>query len=423
MIRFKEMYLSNLLGMSVMDVTGKRIGEVYDVAIKLGEIFPKVSGLVCTKKTKGRLNLLPIANVGFVSRSILRLNKPVKEIKYCRATKNDLLLKQNLMDKQIVDTNDYKVVRVNDLKLTRIGTDIRLVGADVGFLGILRRFGLERAVQSLMQLLRIPLREDVIPWNLVQPMQSQLAKLQLNISHTKLAKLHPSDIAHIISQLPFEEQVAVFQSISVAVAAEVLHELEGELQKDIIAIINARRAAEILEIMPPDEAADVLGKLSPEKVRGFLRLMKKRVAEELSMLMKHSADTAGGLMTTEFIALPQNLTVEETIEKLRDLAPSAETIYYLFVVDSSCRLVGVLSLRKLIVSPPDQCISEIMNPKVLSVAPNRHQREVADIISKYNLLAVPVVDKESRLMGIITVDDVLDIFLPSSTKRKPQRLG
>jgi Mg/Co/Ni transporter MgtE len=175
--------------------------------------------------------------------------------------------------------------------------------------------------------------------------------------------------------------------------------------------------------MPVDEAADVIGDLPEESAEGFLRLMRTKKADEIRKLLKHHDETAGGLMTTEFITFPQNLTVEEIINKLRDQAPDAETIYYLYVVDEGQRLVGALSLRRLIVAKPGTVLSEIMIKDLITVKPDANQKSVADVISKYNLLAVPVVGPEGKLLGIVTVDDVMDFILPPIARRKRQMLG
>jgi Mg/Co/Ni transporter MgtE len=166
-----------------------------------------------------------------------------------------------------------------------------------------------------------------------------------------------------------------------------------------------------------------LGDIAPEKSEDFLRLMKVKKAAEIKRLLKHHDETAGGLMTTEFISLPQNLTVEQAINKLRDIGPSAETIFYVYVVDDNDCLVGVLSLRNLIVSAPHKRLHDIMIKNCITISPDANQRQVADIISKYNLLAMPVVDKEKKILGIVTVDDVVDFILPPVSRRRRHMIG
>jgi Mg2+ transporter MgtE len=230
-------------------------------------------------------------------------------------------------------------------------------------------------------------------------------------------------VAQIISQVPFEEKLAIFESLKTSLASEVLHELEPDVQKSLIENLKPYLAANVLENMPPDEASDVLGDLGEEKTHELLALMRPRDALAVKKLLKHEDTTAGGLMTTEFIALPENLTVQEVIDKLREMAPDAETIYYLYATGENEELKGVLSLRRLIISQPQIPIKEIMNSQIIKVHPEIDQKEVAELISKYNLLALPVVDQENKILGIITVDDIVDLILPPISRRKRFGLG
>ncbi len=236
-------------------------------------------------------------------------------------------------------------------------------------------------------------------------------------------ELHPSDIANIISDARSNEKTEIFASLPDKTAAEALHELAPKIQAFLLTTVDTKKALGILNRMPADEAADVLGDLPEDRAEALIRLIKSKKAEEIMKLLRHSDETAGGMMTTEFIALPQNLTVQETIERLREQAPDAETIYYLYVVSDDQRLVGALSLRRLIVSKPSTLLSDIMIKDLITVHPEANQKNVADVISKYNLLAVPVVNPEGKLLGIVTVDDVVDFILPPISKRKRQMLG
>ncbi|MDD5594265.1 MAG: CBS domain-containing protein, partial [Candidatus Margulisbacteria bacterium] len=220
-----------------------------------------------------------------------------------------------------------------------------------------------------------------------------------------------------------EQKTAIFSALSDKTAAEAIHELEPVLGAVLIAALDTKKSLGILEKMPIDEAADIIGDLPVEKAEELLRLIRPRKSAEIRKLLKHRDETAGGLMTTEFVTLTQHLTVEQVIARLRETAPDAETIYYLYVTDDEGRLVGVLSLRSLIIAAPDKIVSDIMQRHSIKVFPEMNQRQVADVISKYNLLAVPVVDHENRLLGIITVDDVIDLVLPPTSKRKRQILG
>jgi Mg2+ transporter MgtE len=335
----------------------------------------------------------------------------------------ELLLWRDVVDKQVVDTAGARVIRINDLKLAKVGQDIRLVAADVGLRGILRRLGLLGGCEFLFGIFRRKVPDTLIGWDHVESLKTGKVKGEITIPTKHLSDLHPADIAHIISQVHTEEKTAIFASLSEGTAAEALHELEPKIQAMLLLTINTKKALAILEKMPVDEAADVLGDLPLENMEEFLRLLRPRKSAEISKLLKHKEETAGGLMTTDFVAIPENLTAEQTIQLLRELAPNAETIYYLYVINQYEQLIGVLSLRHLIIAPPSRPVAEIMTKDVIAVDPAMNQRKVADIISKYNLLAVPVVDENRRLQGIITVDDVVDFMAPTISRKKRQMVG
>jgi len=279
------------------------------------------------------------------------------------------------------------------------------------------------AVGWLLSLFGRKVPETLIGWDHVEPLKTDLAKGRIAIPTKKTEDLHPADIAQIISQVHTKERTAIFTALSEKTAAEALHELEPMIGAMLLSTVDTKKALNILEKMPVDEAADLLGDLPPEKTEEFLRLIKVKKAAEIRKLLTHHDETAGGLMTTEFITLPQNLTIEQTINRLREQAPNAETIYYLYVVDEAERLMGVLSLRNLIIASPEKILSEVMIKDCITVTPEMNQRQVAGIISKYNLLAVPVVDADHKISGIITVDDVMDFILPPVSRQKRQMVG
>jgi Mg2+ transporter MgtE len=252
--------------------------------------------------------------------------------------------------------------------------------------------------------------------------EPKLTRLTLTVSRQKVSSLHPADLAEIISEVSQKERTAIFGSLDVDTAAEALHELEPRVQADIIDDMSKERASDILERMPPDEAADVLGDLPEAKAQELINLMEKEEAEDVQELMEHEEDTAGGLMTTEYLAFPPDMTVEEAIKELRLEAPDVETIYYLYIVDHQEHINGVLSLKHLILATPRTLLSDIMKTPVKTLPLEAEQKDVAEFISKYNLLAAPVVDENMVMRGIVTVDDVVDFLLPPASRKKRRKL-
>lgn len=422
MVLFSEMFYSQLDNVPVIDRLERPIGRVVDVLLNLGEQFPRVSGLLL-RTDEGKQKVLMMAEIDLIGPQFVATQSTRDRLVLADLRPNDILMKKNILDQQVVDTAGAKVLRVNDLKLAKVGSDIRLIAADVGFRGLVRRLGVEGFLKALNGVFRFKVPEKLIGWNYVQLLEKDLARGQITIPQKKVEDLHPSDIADIISHVHTEKRSAIFASLSDKTAAEALHELEPKIQAMLLTTVDTKKALGILNKMPVDESADVLGDIPPEKCEELLRLMGPKKSQAIQKLMKHPEQTAGGLMTTEFLSIPEDMTAEQVIDKLREQAPGAETIYYLYVVNPAGVLVGVLSLRGLIVAAPQTSVFQIMMKSVITVGPEANQRSVADVISKYNLLAVPVVDGEGKILGIITVDDVIDFILPPIARRKRQMIG
>jgi magnesium transporter len=414
------LYLSQAIGRPVLDGTGEPIGKVADVIVAVGERYPPVTGLVVA--TDRRRIFLPWSGLDRLDETGARLRTQTIDIGRFHQRSNEILLRQDLMDKQIVDIDGRKVVRVNDLRLDEIEGRLRLVAVDVGAAGLVRRLGIEGAFRIIARNLRLPLPERYIDWADVDPVETSIASIKLRVPHGGLAELHPADLASIIDQLARKDRAGVLASLDDEAAADAIEEMEPETQVEVLEDLEPERAADILEEMSPDDAADLVADLSDEARAEILALMETEEAAEVRELLGYPEDSAGGIMTTEFVAVPATLSAAQTIERLRELEPDAETIYYVYVTDEEERLVGVLSLRDLIVAKPSTLISEVMIREPVAVGVMADQDEVAQVVARYNLLAVPVVDPEGRLAGIVTVDDAMDAILPTAWKKRLPRL-
>ena len=424
------LFLTEILGAEVIDVRQRRAGTVRDITVRVQEPYPVVTGLVTSRRRELVIPWSSVRSFAAATREVA-LRSSREEIEHNRADPGDVWLARDVLDKQVVDTDGRRVVRVNDLQLAESGGAMLLVGADIGFRGILRRLGVEKLVKSLARLFGRDLPMVLVSWDVVDAIAPGAGEggtpagddaVRLRISGSRIAKLHPADIADIVEELGAKERRAVFETLTEEIAADTLEEMELEDQVSVIEHMDAERASDILEEMPPDEVADILTELPEDRAQQILGLMEKEEAEDVQELLAYEEDTAGGLMTTEYVAVPDTLTAQETIDTLRRMEPDTESIYYVFVVDPEEHLQGVLSLRDLIVAPPDKPIREIMMRDVVTVRLEDGQKEVAAVLSKYNLLAVPVVDDEFRLQGVVTVDDALDAVLPESVKRKLPRV-
>ena len=415
-------FLSEFLGAEVIDVEQRRVGRVRDVTATVVEPYPVVTGIVVSRR---RGEVVPWTSVRTFAGREVALRAGPESAATVSANDADIWLSRDVLDKQVIDTDGRRVVRVNDLQLVESGGKMLLVGADIGLRGLLRRLGLENLGKSIARLLRRDLPMVLVSWDVVQPLHGESGPadaVHLRISGKRISKLHPADIADIVEELSARERSAIFAQLSDEMAAETLEELEPEDQRSVIENMDAERASEILEEMGPDEAADLLADLSEERAREILDLMETADADDVRELLSFPEDTAGGLMTTEYVVVSVGLTAQECIEALRVLEPEAEHVYYVYVIDDEEHLIGVLSLRDLIVARPETPIAEFIRRNVFTVNLAATRDEVAAMISKYNLMALPVVDAENRLRGIITVDDALESVLPEGVKRRLPKL-
>jgi len=415
-----ELFISEILKKPVLDPKGDELGRVKDLVIVRGEPLPKVFSLIIEKKRV--IYNLPWLDLNIFNKRIISANIYSEALQPYELNEEDLLLVRDILDKQIVDINGAKVVRVNDVKLEGYDTEAILIAVDVGMRGIMRRLGVERGGEDLMRLFKKHIPYHLISWNYIQTLEPKLTTISLTVPRQMLADLHPADIADIISQFSHKEGATFFSDLDVDVAAEALSELKPETQVDIISEMDTDKAADIIEEMPPDEAADILSDLPVDKAKEILESIEKEEAEDIQELLSHEEDTAGGLMTNVFIAYPPETTVRKAIENFKRDAEVFETVYYIYVMDTNEKLFGVVSLRDMILADLDAKLSDIMATKLKTVTPETDEMEVAGIISKYNLLAIPVIDTEGFILGIVTIDDIIDRILPPSAKRKRRKV-
>lgn len=415
-------YVSDLIGKTVADVDGERIGRVQDViASTTGDVsHPRVVALA-VKKANSTL-LIPYEDVAVLIAPAIPLSRRGDDIKPYLPDPNDLYLVRDVLDKQIIDTDGVRVVRVNDLELSRVNGHFYVANVDIGTLGLLRRLGLARLTQNIGgRLGRPPLPPGTISWDAVELLPGEPA-VRLRVPGQKINELHPADLAEIISDLSRTEGSRLLESLDNEHLADTLEEVEPEFQASLVEAMPDERVADVLEEMAPDEAADLLAELPQDRSAEILKLMEREEAEDVRKLLTYPEDTAGGIMTTEFIAISSDLTAEQVIDHLRENANEAETIFYVYVWDVEECLLGVFSLRQLVLAKPTTPVADLMERRMVTVGVADSQEEVAQVIAKYNLLAVPVVDEAGKLHGIVTADDALDKIIPTAWKKRLPRL-
>jgi len=414
------LYVSQLKGKQVWDAWGAPVGRCVDVLIGgPDEAFPPLRALALRD---GDPRFVAAEQVSGLYPSII-LTVPREEIKPYTPHGDELWLIDRVLDRQIVDTEGRRVVRVNDLQIAKVRDRFCLTGVDVGGRGLLRRLGIERPLSALSRLLKRPLPEGVIPWGAVAPLQRE-DPLRLRISRDRISQLSPADIAAIFNELDRQTGQALITSLSDETLADTLEEVPSDLQVAVLAQLEPERAADVLEEMGPDEAADLVADLPAQTGEQILDLMEADEAQDVRALLEYPEDSAGGIMTTEFATVPMGLRASEALDYLRrsERAHDDEAMHYVYVVDENDHLRGVVSLRDLVMAPPDSTLDDWLVQDPIAVEPPVPQEEVAYVIAKYDLLAVPVVDQTRTLLGIVTVDDAIDSVLPTAWKKRIPRL-
>jgi CBS domain-containing protein/sporulation protein YlmC with PRC-barrel domain len=409
-------YLSDIIGRPVIDLDGKSVGKLADVIVRAWAEFPHPLIEAVAVGMKDGTHYLPFAAVAALFSPVIPLKYRMEEIPSFDLKEDDILLSRNVLDKQIIDTDGARVVRVNDVELVRVNGTIYVSNVDVSWLGLIRRLGLVR----LAHFLASHSKQKGISWDDVELMRRDQS-MKLRVPAERLHELHPADLAEIVSDLNRLESGQLLESLDVQHLADTLEEVEPEFQAELVEHMSDERVADVLEEMGPDEAADLLADLPKERKEDLLALMEKDDADDVRKLLAYPENSAGGIMTTEYAAIQPNLTASEAIKSLRSMADEVETMFYVYVVDEEEHLLGALSLNNLIFASPGQMVSDFMTERVITVNLTDDQETVAQTVAKYDLVAVPVVDDQNHLHGIVTADDALDKVIPTAWKKRLPR--
>jgi CBS domain-containing protein len=406
-------YFSQLQGMKIVDREGRVVGKLVDLSIRPGETLLEISRIVYTSNILGEKVILPMSSVSSINGEVM-LDVARDEIPPGKLSEKELLVTETILDKQIVDIDGLKVVRVNDVLLAQVKGSLCMVGVDVGFKGILRRLGIPRLSGTLMD--KIP--SNIIPWSYVDLLDPALRSIHLKISRKSIKDLHPADIADILEDLNNKDRLLILSSLGDETAAETMEEVEPDVQATMVNQMDSDHVADILENMDPDDAADLINMMSEDRASEVLGLMDADEAKDVKELLGYSDDSAGSLMTNEFVWVWSDCSVSDVFSRLRRAGQDVDMIYYIYVLNEYENVLGVLSLRDLILADPSTKINDVMKREIISVLPTASVEEVTNLMSKYDFLSIPVVDKEGKMLGIVTFDDALDQVLPDDLKSR-----
>lgn len=415
MKKLTNFFLNSFLYKKVYDEYGDSLGKLWDVYVTTEDGYPRAIGYKIKKN--GEMLNCEFRSIEFCEGDKGFLVK-VRDAKEIIPRSFSYLLSKHLLDKQIVDINGKKLVRVNDLRMGEIAGELRVLAVDTGVLALGRRAGVEGLVRRAFSLMHKEVNDSLIMWESVESLEMVNDNLKLSVPYQKLSTLHPADLADILEEMDVNYRTKVFESLDENLAADTLEEIEPEIQRDLIESISETKAAEVFESMPNDEIADILDEVDEETAEKLLMSMEKEDAEEVRVLMKYEDETVGSIMNKDFISFNINITTQETIELLRELKPDDEVAYYIYIVDEEEKLQGVVSLRDLVVSAPDSKLRDIMDKNVIKVKDDEGMEESMELAVKYGLLSLPVVDEEEKLCGIVIMTDIIDeVFVPNWKRR------
>ena len=407
-------YLSQLMGNPVYAADGEKIGTVSDLGIATGEVFPRVTSLAFKGPGRTPFMISWRKYVDTYDEKEIHLKVPAVEIRFSYLQPDEVLIARDILNKQIVDTRGMRVVRVNDLKLSDTSsTQLRLLGAEVGARGILRSLSpaLEHVALKVARTFGHPIPERIIAWSYMDLVERDLSNVKLSVSHKTLDDMHPADIADIIERLDPRLRGQVFAQLDDEQRAGAMAEFDDDaMAAELMGGMNEREASRMLSEMDPDDAAELVSELDYDKAEKLLRLMGVQEQRAIRQLLGYREDTAGRIMTSEFAALPEGKTVADAVELLRGLDEDFESVRYVYLSDEDNKLSGVVTLNSLIVAEPQTPLADICTREVITASPEDDQEDVAEDIAKYNLLAMPVVADDGHLLGIVTVDDALDVL-------------
>lgn len=405
------LYLTELLRVQVYDLKGRRIGTLRDAAL-----VPLIHPVRVDRFLVG-------AGPGWLSirydqvQSISPQGIHLKDERLTPYHSDEYMLRmvRDLLDQQIIDAQGRKVVRVNDitfLKESENGQDVlHVLEVDIGLRSILRRVLRGVVAPATIRALQSRIPPHSIRWEFCNILEADpQRRVRLNISNKLLEDMHPADLADIVENLGHEDRQAIFKTMDNETAAELLSEVDHDLQTRIIKSLDADKAADILEEMEPSEAADLLNELEQEQSEEILDEMQPEEKEEVEDLLEFSENTAGGLMDTGYLALPENSTVAQAMQELRKSEEVLEDLHSIFLVDDENRLRYAVPLARLFFAGGDVQLKELASDTLLYVDSGERQDRIAEMFDKYNLLSLPVVDDEQRLIGVITVDDVVALL-------------
>lgn len=419
-------YFSHILDREVLGPAGNAVGKVYDIIVEVGQVYPRSSKLIIRR---GFLNhqyaLLSWEDVGEFGKRSIRVKKEGAQIAFLEKHeyKDEFSLRKDVLDQQVVDTYNQKVIRVNDIHFLLVDNCLTVAHVDISVRGLIRRLGLERFVDFAVKMLNKNAEylraEHLISWKYIQPLTINPVSMtiKINVPQNQLNNIPAPDLGEILQDLNTGDQLALFRSLDIATRAKLFMNIGFATQQFLLDQVGIAEIATILNVVPSDEATDFLEKLPQDTVKEFLKIMESKQARKLSELLGYSSDSAGGLMTTEYLECKKGTPVSEVIRQIKEKSFKVEPIQFVYIVDEEHRLTGSINFKRLMLGNAEEPVDKFSFPKTYFVQLDSSVKEVAYLMEKYKYNAIPVVDANHVLKGIVTVDDVLSQVIAIAWRR------
>ncbi|KKS84182.1 MAG: MgtE intracellular region [Candidatus Gottesmanbacteria bacterium GW2011_GWA1_43_11] len=409
-----EVYLSELLGRKIFNKSKENIGTLEDLVVReLDKRHPPISGLLIKRGRKKDLVYIPAHDVDEVSTKQMRLTTDIVDLTPFQRRENEIQLVNDMYDKQIVDIDDRRLTRVNDLLLEVEKPVIRLRGVDVSVLGLLHRLH----IPSIFGILK----HNIVDWEDAQFLGGQ-GQVKFNVQYKNLESLHAVDIARIIFEGPgYKQGSKVLAALKDPIAADIIEELSPKLQKNLIESMRLEDVADVIKHMPPDKAADLFISLGPAYAQKVFPLLNKEDGQKILALLSYPEHTTGAYMTTDYLAVSADLNFEEATKLIQDSEEVPDFAYYIYVLENklSNKLVGVLAAHEFLLAQRRSRIESIMKKRPFVAYPQDHIKKTIRRMYRYNISALPVVSKsENKLLGIVTFRDAISVYLPRRLKAR-----
>jgi magnesium transporter len=419
-------FFSQLMDKPVLDKDGEEVGTIYDLVLKSSQVYPVSDALIIRKGFPNRkYALISWADVS-------QIDKKGAQLKIARSTlsfaqvhdeKKEFTLRRDILDQQVVDTHNHKVIRVNDIQMLSVDQALMIAHVDIGGRGLLRRLGFETTVDFMVKLINPQARylknEHLISWKYIQPLTINPVSMTIKIDlpQKNLTSIPAADLGDIFLDLNINHQIALFKSLNLVNKAKIFTNIDFKTQASLLDEMSDFDISELMNNIPSDEATDFLEKLPREKTKHILNLIENKYSKRLSQLLGYSGDSAGGLMATEYIAFPKDTLVQTALDQIRLRIFKSEPAQFIYIIDETQHLIGTTNFRRLILANPQEPIQNSAFPKTYFVHLDSSVKEVAYLMEKYKYFSIPVVDENNVLQGIITVDDILSQLIAFAWRR------